>query len=733
MGLYLSPFQRIIRFIINAMYMESGFLNLGSTASCAEATFLPATLDFGTKVAGYVSSSATPLEGTGDIDLDNTEIDTPYVGEVLTTGQQSKALVGTLSTTVTDICSNVYINVDPIYGNATTHQCKFAQRYVPSSLYSGKLRLFVQAVYGSTRQDYYVVPLTLSTADTYDLNVGGYRLNQGMATSGIFTDIDYNYYMMEVGTNSVTFKKLKISSVAQGWIDILKTHPNRTDREFSSKVEAYVLSTAIIDPDFTPVVSSTGLSVAEGLPYAYGFHFNWAGTQAKVVWMRSVGDGTFRNRIITLDIADDLTVVGSESSEEGWSNSEKFQFWYPDMFDGAMKTQGTVGAPAVSTTGCPMYGWYDYYDVWQQFEITYDAYTKAAGTYDTDLDGVTNADLAGFFGLAQDIPYTRVVETYGSARTVGNIGYSFADDSDTGSFSGARGVKEISGLNVYISGGVLWGGNVMDKNNHGPLLESGSYGMDFMVANYPPEDKKYGYIYNASHIPAWYASSLSHSWTVGVHFTGIRFHNYGQAGLAYSHYDEYQNKTDTAEVTFSVPFGDCETIVYGLYKGSTFSNRSLSTTQGVGKALYGIYAQLTDCVQTTTYGSWSVSSYGIVFNCALGIYASGTPAATTDWEDVSGGDALVTIKQKSSSESGWVRDDIDGNLIRSDSLSTPGLPVWAEKYFRVTGPVPELAPYHPLMQARASANGAHILYHDEGTGKNENGYPDGVYSASGWV
>ncbi len=722
MGLYLSPFQRIIRFIINAMYMESGFLNLGSTASCAEATFLPATLDFGTKVAGYVSSSATPLEGTVDIDLDNTEIDTPYVGEALTTGQQSKALVGTLSTTVTDICSNVYTNVDPIYGNATTHQCKFAQRYVPASLYSGKLRLYVQAVYGSIRQDYYVVPLTLSTADTYDLNIGGYRLHQAIATSGIFTTSDYVYYMMECNVNSVTFKKLKISSVAQGWIDILKTHPNRTDREFSSKVEAYVLSTAIIDPDFTPVISTTGLSVSEGGPYAYGFHFNWAGSQAKVVWVRSVGDGTYRNRIITLDIADDLTVVGSESAEEAWSNSQYFQFWYPDMFDGVMKTQGVIPAPSINSSGCPMYGYFDYHDVWQEFAVSVQLASTAP--YTSDTGDINNTHLANTYGY-DTIEFTRVKEVLASTRMMGNIGYSYRDESISFGIS--------SGLTRYFWGdAVVYGGIYnsypMESNNAGAMTRDYGRIFDHMVATYPAPagQNRIGWIYSPSSGYKYRLGSATGVFPTVVHsWKAVKTRT--ASSIAFNTYWDKTGITEAAEICFGVTFSDCESIVFGHFNSESWNTyRSGGGASGHTTTAPQLKIQTQTGLTPQTNTNY-VDFETVDLKVTITQFGAGSISVTNQG---AGTASSTTIKIASSNRDGWTFDLVDDDIIKTASGNDLAPSGWAEKYFRVG----DLSGnFHPLMQARASANGAHILYHDEGTGKNENGYPDGVYSSAGWV
>ncbi len=720
--------HNIGRLIIFAakLYLESGFLNLGSIALCVEATFLPATLRLiQTKVAAYLGSTATPLEGEGNVSALNEEIDTPFYGQVLTDGQNSKTLTGTLSTTVTDLCANIYTNAIPIYGNSDTVQRKLCQKYVPSSLYSGKLRLYVQAVYGSTRTDYYPTPLTINpSANTFDVVINGYRLNQGMDTTGLFTDSDYNYYLIEAGYSSFTFRRLKFSSAARGWLDILKDHPDRLDRPFASRVEAYALSTAVIDPDFTPVTRSTGLSIS-GTPYAYGFKFNWKGNQVKVVNHRSIGDGTLRSSIITVDIADDLTITASQSAEAPWANSQYFQFWYPNMFDGVTKTFGDPVTGPVNSASCPMYGYYDVNDVWQVFSISCNVTQQAPAVIDSGP--IDNSHLPGY---GVDAPnHSRTIRRIFASQLMGSVGFSFKDQSLSAPVSVNITKEAATNAFVYYSGGSInWGNPFSSINNNGPLTTEGLL-MLYMRSNFPAGHSVLGW-------KEWQFGPDSHN--VGVTsgsvpnpttWTVPRVMNNGAAGVAYQ-WKETTFTNEIVEVMMGVPFGDCECLVYGSITGSSWEG-SRAGTANANITLNGLHSQMV--TRTGQFNGTYTQSFGLILDNKQSISAGqGQGLSLSGVTDTGAGASTQTfIGFDASGIDRWIYYEGSGYTIRQSSDAVK-IPSWALKYFRVGDAFGGV--YNPMMIARASANGAHIFYHQEPGSPNENGYPDGTnYSAIGWV
>lgn len=703
--------------------MESGFLALGSTATCAEATFLPATLNFTPPINNYNSSTTTPLEGYATVLASNGQIDSPFQGEVLVNGQPSKALVKQLSMSVTDACNNTYTNAEAAYGNTITQQCKYAQRYVPASLYSGKLRLLIQAIYGSLRQDYYAVPITQGNFICCDLVFDDYRLMQNIPSSGLFTTDNYAYYLVEVSLTQVVFRELKLSAASKSWAKILATHPNKSDRVFSSRVEAYILSTAKLDHNFTPIIRSTGLSDL-GVPIAYGFHFNWKGSQAKCVVHRGYDSSTYMSKTITIDIAEDLSITASESSEKAWSNGMYFQFWYPDQYSYAMKTFGVVTGGYTNTTNCPMYGYFDYNDVWQEFTVSCSLSTSNVGN---DTGPLTQSHLTGFGG--DSINYSRI---YTSSTTVvnGTVGYSIAGESFSGAISGTITTVDEH-TNPVVATPTYSGSGITSTNSNGPNIREGMTLMQWLGQEWPPGVNKPGWKYNPS-IP----SAL---WRVET-TNGVAPPNnslidqpispgLGDAASVSFTYNRYSGLTNHAEIMMGITLGDCEAVVYGEYSGRSWTDRLTGTSSLTGVLFQTVYR--VDRFRYITGTGW--------VNQGLTAYKDReqllrlqnlSPSILSSTSVGPGASTTTTIKFKSSCESGWVRQTVDGPQIKTETVASL-MPSWANKYFRVGDGFGGF--YHPTMIARASANGAHIMYHDEGDGANENGYPNGVYNSVGWV
>ncbi len=709
------------------LYLESGFLALGSTASCAEATFYPPILHFNSPIQNYVSASSTPLEGKAKVDAKNTAVDSPYAGEKLLDGYTSKTSGGAeLYPLVYDLCGNAYASETDKYGLQDMYAAKYAQRYVPASVYSGKLRLLVQAIYGSTRHDYYAVPISNGNAYICDLVFDEYRLIQNTPTAGLLTTTNYDYYLVEVNHDAVTFRKLTLSATAKGWAKILKTHPNKANREFSSRVEAYILSTAKIDTEFVPVIKETGLAIT-GVPMAYGFHFNWSGNQAKCVFHRSVGDGTYRSKIVTIDIADDLTVSASESSESAWSNGAYFQFWYPDQYDNTMKTFGVVNGGYVNSTGTPMYGYFDYNDAWQTFDISCSISTRAAGRYDTGA--ITNSDLTGYGFDA--IEHTRTIITATATQNIGSIGYSLAGESFSGTVMSACTKEYCSDATAYDN--TSYQSSQTTLVRPGALMREG-YLDAFLWSNYPSGYKHFGWRTDGAFPPG---TRLTLDVAIGspLPTSADTWTTYRQkpdgGGILYNSYTRYQGYADVSEIMMGIAFSDCESLIFGSFSGAGWTQKDTSRANA-NVILRSLFTQ--EVVQTglNPYGTSYSTNYTTVHDNKQQIASSsgglGLGTLTTTYSDNA---TTAAIKFKASNHEGWTHITSDGSTIKSEAINTSAPSGWAEKYFRVADSFGDT--YHPTMIARASANGAHILYHDEADSPNENGYPEGVYNSVGWA
>lgn len=732
MAVWLSPFEYLKR-IWGGIYLESGFLDLVSTAKCVENTFKQAKLRFlNTEVSGYFAGSTTPLGGNGSIDLGNTEPDSPYVGEVLTDNMNSLTLVGTLSGSVTDLCLNTYTSGTDIYGDADTYVRRLAQKHVPASMYSGKLRLFVQAIYGSLRTDYEIALDGSNNPDStlFKLIVNGYTLEHGVATAGLFTDSDYNYYIISANHNSFTFYPLTLSTAGSDWRDILKTHPNRTNREFSSRVEAYILSGAVVDTA-SPTTVSTGVTVA-GSPMGFGFKFNWAGNQCKCIFHESLGTGVYESRTLTVDITDTLTLTASVSAATQWSNGEVFNFLYPDYTDNRVKIFGVVNGFYTNSTGTPMTGYYDYNDVWRQWEYVCNITT---GTINEDSGVIDSSDIPGY-GL-DAVGYTRHTKVRASSGIKGTIGYKFLGSTYTYNVNpnitkNDHTDPEIVNAQPTTTPTNIFGGGI----NGGRLMRDGRYTGQMLREDYPRGFDIAGWYYNGPATPqhrVGYDAGSAPPYTPST----IPWVAFGDesgpvaASIRMNSWERRNGCYELAEIMCAVPMNDCECIITATFVGDTWTSRDLGTSFLSGVINLPLVRARDRSYTSTGTNSFVGSDYYL--DCKQILTGSGTGhTITTTSTEGAGASLTTTISYQASGFGNWTHIVEDDAILKTETTTTAGFPSWAEQFFRVAPLVG--SPYEPVLIARASANGASIVYHELNVnGYNKNGYPPGANMNSvGW-
>lgn len=255
MSMYLSPLQRFIRFVIDAAYMESGFLDHLNIAIGNADTYKPSIIKFNPFVTGksttLVNASTARTVADGD--------------ESLAVGCSEKLA----SVDVSSESTSYHFDSDPaaFCVPEAIRNKKQCQIRVPPSLYTGKLRLMVQAIYGSKRSDY-----AYTTVSGWDvLQIAGVTLGINVPTAGLYTAPDGSYWLIKIGTD-VTAQSL----IVAGGYEAETADPLS---------EAYKLSRLVPTGTETTLAGSSLTSALSGYdgPLAYGWKFNSTGDEASIV------------------------------------------------------------------------------------------------------------------------------------------------------------------------------------------------------------------------------------------------------------------------------------------------------------------------------------------------------------------------------------------------------------------------------------------------------------------
>ena len=173
---------------------------------------------------------------------------------------------------------------------------KLVAGFFPSSLFSGKIRLFLQAQYGAKENPSYGLTTDVSgTQGLLNYRYGGKEIQFGMwshLSVGLFTAPDGTFWLLSIssgGTSNFTVfaYPLVILRRAKRLYAIYKS--GAYDATNKPKIEAYLFAHSYID--LTKQILVGGFSGSSGGPLAYGWHFNTSGSEASIVVHELLGKG----------------------------------------------------------------------------------------------------------------------------------------------------------------------------------------------------------------------------------------------------------------------------------------------------------------------------------------------------------------------------------------------------------------------------------------------------------
>lgn len=272
-----TPTQARITIRSAPPYMESGIQDLLSFMAGEEPTYLAAKVMFTPRVEALTAKRTQyVLNATGRRVTSGADSWSGAGGEASAKLKTISAPIGTQGNTKTftkDVPT--YFEPTKILGH------KLMRARFPPSLFTGKLQLYVQALYGSDRDDY-----RQSIYDRFEVNTGSFtvwkgpepnpefvpqpiyvELNYGYPTTGLFTVGDGTYLMVHIGIDGVTYRKMM---------------PRETAHVHSAEHEAHLL-VDLVPSSVVKTATGEGIGASAGYPIYYGWHFNKSGHEAMVV------------------------------------------------------------------------------------------------------------------------------------------------------------------------------------------------------------------------------------------------------------------------------------------------------------------------------------------------------------------------------------------------------------------------------------------------------------------
>jgi len=233
----------------------------------------------------------------------------------------------------------------------------------PPSIFSGKLRLLVQALYGS------------KTAIVSDWQPTSVKINQILFSSspslslGLYTydDERREYWFLRIySTGSVTAAKLSFTDEGQRLIDYIHDNPTM-DEDDIVRLEAFAFTTVKLGNLDWVEIETDAPGIA---PLSYGWRFNSSGSEARAVSVtgNEIDGYTFSEQEATFSLAyigdePDWTVTTDDTENAADIALHPYVHLWRLTEGGYTALIGS--SPPDTVAAVPYFGWWDESDTWQ--------------------------------------------------------------------------------------------------------------------------------------------------------------------------------------------------------------------------------------------------------------------------------------------------------------------------------------------------------------------------------
>jgi hypothetical protein len=498
-----------------ALYMESGFLFHLDTQIDHDLSYVPSRLYFNSFVSGRTPTTL-PVPDTALVNPEKTKL-LADGDESLAVGCKNKVA----EFTTYDILGNEYSfsSPTPIFC-PTIRDLKKAQVSCPASVFTGKMRLFIQAIYGSKRTGYYFDETRLPDYPhlfMLDADLKPVELSSGPISSGLYLDPHNNYWLIKIEGEIITAREMttKIGRSSLNKLTEAMTDPLK---------EAYILGNLTLSSQSQIIGQQTSTEGYQAL--AYGWKFNNAGSECSIVVNKEEPNifgtgglgsgGALVTRLVTLKFGfneeSKLPVIDSEIIvEEGtYVPFQQNRVFIPNYFLSLMinvTVTWPVSSSAMVDFIAPIYCYYAKDDTLLVIRAKNGAWTES-----------------------HNLSYE-----YSGNTEINSAGHSFVNDVNP-LFSTVEGIKATVNTSGFTAGETLFTGTSISQAD-------AEYVANWTPLNETPEER-----------PGAYGSDP---------FVMIRYVYTGDLTGAPAYCQtRFASIADTFTAMLIIPFGDAESVVF---------------------------------------------------------------------------------------------------------------------------------------------------------------------------
>lgn len=257
------------------LYLESGIVHVGSVGPSN-----PAFNDDGKLYLNPALETIPELNGLLTLPLGTEATPTPVSGDTAESFKKKSE---------TDEHGNVTVDQDSL---SELQRKKITVATIPPSLFTGKTRLYVQALYGRRLKHFKKWSMNLAFQPPALRYESGDTIVDISTNTGIFTTEDYRYFLLTVegGSNqSVAVRELVAESEcverARAW---LVANKDKLTEQKKTALEAYILSGSYPSGEITFKLDAV---ITTNWQMGYGWHFNWSGTACDIVDVETINTG----------------------------------------------------------------------------------------------------------------------------------------------------------------------------------------------------------------------------------------------------------------------------------------------------------------------------------------------------------------------------------------------------------------------------------------------------------